>query len=628
MKRALLVVIAALAALIVAPRAAHAQRVEVSASVDADAVELGETITYTLQATSMGASAPTAPQPGATAGFRIEGTSSAPMHMAVNINGVPSTVESLTTAWTLRATRIGTFTLGPASVSVGGTRRTARPVRVTVVPQGQGSAPRRRPRSNTPFDPFAGSPFDPFGGTPFDPFKDLFDDLVPQRPPEPTGDPKLSLEAPRAPTAFLHATVDKTRAVVGEQVTLSMYLYSVPGVRLGKARDIRVPTTTDFVRRPLMAEGKEINLGRVMVGDQLWDVELISKDALFPLKTGTLPIGAMSMSLPSLRVGFRESEALQVDVTEPPVAGRPAGYTIGDVGDFSLQASVAPRALAQGGSVGVTVELRGTGNLPAKLPLPELPGVEWLEAQSRENLGAVQSDRFGGSRTFSYVLKIHRAGAVDLGEVRLPYFDPTTRRYGVARASLGILDVTPGETRDAGADEVEPTLPDLPAPRRALEGATERSYLTERPGYWAALFGTPLACALGIGAHGLLRRARERRAQAKPSPSRVARERQREAERALEGEDGKAALSAAARALEAAVLARSGVNVRGAAGDEAARELEGAGVPAEAAREVVRVLRACEDARFSPGGVSMSAARELWKQATAVIDRVPEGPRA
>jgi hypothetical protein len=494
---------------------------------------------------------------------------------------------------------------------VSGTRHAARPARVTVVPQGQ--APSRPPPS---------SRFDPFAGSPFDPFKGFFDDVEPQRP-QATGDPKLAMDAPRAPVAFLHAKIDKTRAVVGEQITLSMYLYSLPDVRLGKARDIHVPTTTDFVRHPLLQEGKEIDLGRVVVGDRLWDVELIAKDALFPLKTGHLSIGAMSMALQGIRGGgYRESEVLEVDVREPPASGRPPGYQIGDVGDFSLQATVSPRTTSRGGSVGVTIELRGTGNLPARARLPEVPGVEWLDAQQHESLAAMQNDRFGGTRTWSYVARLSNAGAIDLGEVRLPFFDPDARAYGVAAASLGIVDVTPGDVRDAGAQEATPVLPDLPVVRKTLERPREARFLTEHAAFWVGVFGAPFACVLGLGAQSLARRVRARRGHALASPERIARERRALAEEACRAEDGGAAVAAIVRAVEATVLERTGRNLRGGALSLAIRELEEAGVDRDVADEITRLLRDCEDARFSPQGVPMATARELWSRAKSVLERL------
>jgi hypothetical protein len=335
----------------------------------------------------------------------------------------------------------------------------------------------------------------------------------------------------------------------------------------------------------------------------------------------------MSLTLAQARVGLRTSETLSVDVTEPPVAGRPAGYAMGDVGDMSLQATVTPRAIPRDGAIGVNVELRGTGNLPSQLTLPVVPGVEWLEPTLRDKLGQMQNDRYGGTRTFAYVVRVHKEGAVDLGEVRLPYYDADKRTYAVARAAIGIVNVAPGEARDAGADTPEVVLAGMPKERRVLEGPHPQTFLSERGLFWAALFGSPLACALALGAQGVLGRWREKRAAASPSADRIAKTRRAEADEACRGDDGKAAMGAIARAVEAEVLVRTDVNLRGAASDTVKSELEDAGVASEKAASILAILRACEDARFSPDGVDIETARETWTRAKTATDELAPGSK-
>lgn len=604
-------------AVVLAGTRSYAQSTILQTSVDVNEVEVGETLNLTLVSQSEGETA-TDPQPGPHTGFTIVDTSVSPTQMVSIINGKRTDKTGLTVIWALRAERTGTFTIGPPSIATPGGRKNGSSHRVVVVAPGKGTQPRRGgSRGGRP----APQTIDPFKGL-FPGFDDDDSDWLHGR--QPPTDPKYALVEPRAPVAFLHATIDKTHAVVGEQVTLSVYLYEDPHARQGHPSDVHEATATDFIKRSLLQdETRAIGLGNAMVGGRPWSVKLVRKSALFPLKTGRLAIAPMSLTLPQARIGLRESEVLYVEVTEPPAAGRPAGYQVGDVGDFSLSATVTPRSITQGGAVGVTVELRGTGNMPATLPVPVAPGVEWLEPQLHDSLGPLQNERFGGSRTFSYVVRITKPGAVDLGDLRVPYFDPTTATYALARAGLGIVDVAPGAAmRDAGADTVEEILPGLPKERRVLEGAHGDTFLTDRSELWLALFGAPLACVAFIGAHGMFRRARAQKANAAPKADKIAKEKRAEAEAALKGDDGKAATSAVARALEAGVLDATKVNVRGTAGDAAVRELVDAGVTEDAAREVVAVLRACEDARFSPAGVTTDEARALWKRADAVLARV------
>jgi hypothetical protein len=595
--------------------------IDLTGNIDANEIELGDTVTYTLQATSTTSDAPSDARLAPPPAFTIVDSGSSPTHMVSIINGHRTEKHGLTASWRLRSDRLGTFTIGPASISIGGTRRSGPAHRVTVVAPGQGKPKPRRPVPG-------GQPFDPFGGSGLDPFKGLIPGMIDDDSgPDPFGglnaDPKLALDSPRAPNAFLHATVDKTRAVVGEQVTLTVYLYEDIRARQSRPSDVHEATATNFVKRSLLQdETRAVHVGNAMVGGRPWSVKLVRKNALFPIKTGRLSIAPMSLTLSGMRVGLRESETLHVDVTEPPIANRPSGYQIGDTGDFSLSATTTPHNIDQHGAVGVTVELRGNGNMPATLPTPEISGVEWLEPQTRDSLGPVSNDKFGGTKTFTYVVRIHKDGSIDLGEIRLPYFDPQTRRYEIARAALGIVQVAKAAGRDASPEVAEPLLPNLPNARAALEGTHVDAFLTERPVYWTALFGMPFACAATIALGGVARRARERRANAAPSPERIARERHAEAETALKHDDGKAAIAAVTRAIEAEVLASTGVNVRGTSGEATAAELVAAGVSEATARSIVELLSDCEDVRFSPAGVTVDTARSLWKRAKEAMGAV------
>lgn len=604
---------------------AFAERIQISAEVESDRVEVGSVVGYSLKVVVNDGPMASDPKPGNIAGFTLGGTSSAPMQMHMNLNGTPSSMNTLVTRWTLRADKIGTFTLGPASAAVSGTRRSAQAVRITVVPRGQGGGPARRGN-----DPFAGTPFgnapDPFGGA-FSPFRDLFGDDEPEPPAlRATADPKLNLDAPRAPAAFLHATIDKTRAVMGEQVTLNVYLYSDPMARQGQPTDVHEATANDFVKKSLLEDdARAIDLGTALVGGKVWHVNLVRKNALFPLKTGRLTIAPMALTMSQLRAGLRESEELTVDVGEAPAAGRPTGFVPGDVGDFSLQASLSDRTIDQDGAVGVNLELRGTGNLPSQLTLPEIPGVEWLEPTVREKLGAMQNEKYGGTRTFSYVVRVHKAGAVDLGEVRLPFYNPDKKSYGVARASIGILDVKPGSQADAGVTPVDKTLADLPAVRTAMERPSPESHLAEGLGFWALLFGAPLGVVAALGGERALRAIRSRKRETSADPAKLAKERLREAEALVRGEDGAAAMGAIARAVQAAVQIETGVNLRGTSAAAAEGELVDAGVPEGTARGILDLLRRCEDARFSPSGVSRETASAAWDDARARLAELEAG---
>jgi len=252
---------AALVALLV-PSVARAQQSvpELHFRADADVVGLGDVFHVTMQALSSG-DTPSNPELGSSNGFAVIGISPSTSTQMSIVNGTMSTQRGLTNVWTLRATRLGAFTIGPPTIVVGGTRYRGQSLSIRVVPAGQ--APRPVPQQNS-FDPFAGL----FGQLPQMQFPG-FDEPLQQRQPQlPPMDPRFALDSARAPLAFLHATIDKPSAAVGEQVTYTVYIYI--DTQIGRELDLSDPheaAASDFVKRSIQAdESKLTALGYTEIG--------------------------------------------------------------------------------------------------------------------------------------------------------------------------------------------------------------------------------------------------------------------------------------------------------------------------------------------------------------------------
>jgi BatD DUF11 like domain len=603
---------------------ARASRPELTVQIDTDTVGVGDTIRLSLQAMS-DEGTPEGPQPGNTSGFTVLGASSGTQMSTQWINGKVTQKQGLTTTWVLRADRQGTFTVGPPSIVIGGTRYNAKSARIKVAPAG---SVQRRPN---PMDPFGG--MDPFGqggtpfGAPFDPFKGLFDGLRNNaQPVMPDTDPKLTLDASRGDVAFLHAKVDKSSAVVGEQVTLEIYVYIEANERSADLTDVHEATADDFVKRSIVDDdAAEKNEGRALVGGRLYGVKLLRKWALFPLKAGDLSIGPMSLTLARRHVAFadpeRKSEALVVHVGEPPLAGRPPGFIVGDTGKFNLTATTTPKDIERDGAVGVTVELSGTGNVPASITPPARAGIEWLTPEVHEKMGPVSGgDKYGGKRTFAFVVRLHKEGVVDLGDLTLPYYNPDARAYGVARAALGVVNVRPGATPTPAPEATFDPFAGLPAARTNLAPPrVAPAHWSDSPIFWLGLFATPLAYGVAAGTGALVRGVKRARSEKAKSPETDLRARMAAAVTACKGTDPRAADAAVARVLRAATVAKVGVNVRDAEGAEVSRRLADAGVEEPLAQRVEELIRDCEAAQFSPDAAEMTAVRERWEAARDLV---------
>jgi hypothetical protein len=592
---------------------------EVHAELDAETIGVGEPVQLTLTASSDG---PTVegPDPGAPASVRADQTSSGPMHSISIINGVRSEKRGLRTSWMITASKVGVLTLRP-SVMIGGTRVKAQPITVRVVPAGKAPRPlgRRIPDPMAPFDPFKGM------------IEDLdVDDLLRGRLGAPvTSDPGLSqgLQAPRGKLAFLHATVDKPNAVVGEQVTYSVYLYVDAEQSEPRFDDVHEAGAKDFLRNSILPEDQAPKmLGHTTVGGRLWAVKLLRQYALFPLHAGRLPLTPMQLRVSSGRTvsGTRESERLFVDVAEPSANGRPPGYVIGDVGKYKLSATVMPREVDVGGAVTVEVTLEGTGNLPGTITPPPRKGVEWLPPEVKSNVAPNPADgRVGGTRNFVFVVRAREPGNIDLGELTLPFYDPDTGKYDVARAPLGTLTVrgTAAKTDDNAA---RPILEGLPKPYLSPEPPVARTAsFVEKRSFWWAWGAPPGALFAYILASALVRRARARRTETKENPKSALKAAQSAVDHAIREGDPQKADAAMRRFVETALEQRLGVSLRALDLDRLGMVLKSNGVGEQGATELVHVLRNAETARFAPGGATMEDARARFAAAKRIVEAIP-----
>lgn len=562
------------------------------ASLDSADVAVGEPFTLTLSATvQSGAPSPSDPRLSPPAGLSASGPSISTQTSISIVNGRVTQSTGFSATFRLVASREGTYRIPGPSIAWNGSRISTTPLTVTV----HSGPPRRAPSRPNPFDPFG-----MFGQLP-----NLFDTPQPQAPSAPEAPPELHLDVAPDPTVFLRAIADKTTAVVGEQVTLTTWLYSRGRIDW---TDVHEPALADFLRRDLLSPTAEPEVRGLLIGGVPWRAQAVFRSAIFPLRTGDLDVGVERASILGAGHGsgarggvLRESQPLRIHVGEPPAQGRPPGYQVGDVGRYALSATVEPRAIEQGGAVAVTVTLSGTGNVPNAVRLPVQTGVEWLDPQTHESFD-VNEGKVRGSRTLTYLVRVKTKGTLDLGEVTLPYWDPDRRAYDVARASLGSVAVTPSH----GVQASEPVGPRDPfagiaGVRKALGpvDAAARPF-TDSRWFWLGIFGAPLAVAVGsAGLHGV-GSLRRKLAERKASPEAALDRALAEARAARAAGDARGAAAAIDRAMYVSIEAATGLKARALMLDEVPDALTARGVDDALAARVREVLGGTEAVRFLP----------------------------
>jgi oxygen tolerance protein BatD len=598
-------------------RSAAAQ-VDLSLSLGAREVAVGESVQVRLDAMSDDDEAPTQPELDVPSGFEVRGPNVG-TRQQVSISGFSMVTQTgISATWLVTPTHPGVFTIGPASVMFKGQRQRAEAVQLSVLPQGQ--QPRGRSRRRQPTDPF--DMFDPLGNN--GAFDDLFDRM--------RGNNSRFQQLPDAPVdlvparpldrlAFVDAHVDTRRAVVGQQVTLSIYAHGAQGL-FQEAPGAREPSTPDFLAQRLVEDGSRQPVYQYTLDGDRWIAVKVREIALFPLRAGRLEIGPLEFGFLGRRYGVRSGDGLKrsthtifIDVSEPPSQGRPPGYT-GEVGNFELTATVEPRRVAVGGSVAVTARIKGRGRLPGALAVPEQSGVEWLEPTIRDD-GTVESSVVGGSRTFGYLVRVTKPGMIDLGALKLPFFDPRSSRYSVASFALGSVSVDAAPAPAPGAAPADPSdgprLSELVRFRPALRARASPDFLVDRAAFWWLLGLGPGLVLASAGVAGVSRRVRRELSSRADSLATHATRAVADARRALGAREVGPVASAAERAIYNAVEWATGIKARAVMRTDLGRELGRGGLPPELATRIAELLDACGQLRLG----SAEPAR-----APAVVDDV------
>jgi len=520
----------------------------------------------------------------------------------------------ISATWILSCNSLGRFKMGPGSVISGGRQVADKAFIVEIVPAGSLQGQRQRSRGRFPMDPFDPfGDFDPFSGPLLPPMRQFGGPLGQTLPGQQdiAGWPhELDIAAARDPLAFLDARVTPKKVVIGQQLSYSVFAYGHAGpFGLGNPSQ---PPLKDFLNYDLM-DGENERLHPMRIGSELWYATKIQERALFPLRAGKLVIEPMRVQFRGAGMGGdqygnaqRESQPLSVLVVEPPLDGRPPGYRLGDVGQFALSATVEPREVNAQDAVAINLTLSGLGNLPQKLDLPEIKGVEWLEPTTSESVER-KGGRIGGKRSWLYVVKLNEPGSIDLGRVRLPYWDPERSHYQIASVQLGQVRVKPNavqptEPAPSGSAAASAVAPLALVPRDTLgEVPPPPRYWADFRYLWLLVLAGPLGVIAGMGLKSLGAAIGGRLARQRASVKRRTQEQLAACRQILASGDAPAAASALERALVIAIESATAIRARGIVRDELASHLTKAGISQTDAEAAVAILDVCDAIRFTGG---------------------------
>jgi hypothetical protein len=535
--------------------------------------------------------------------------------------------QSYTWHYQLVPLQKGKLTIGPASVRVDGRVLNTDKVTVTVVDPGQAPAP-PQPRARMPrgIPGFPGSSF-------------FFPDLEPddEPPPIPTPPPPTAGQGVAAGRRnFLRVVPSKTKAYVGEQITVEWFLYLTE--RQSNYSPTKEPRTDGFWVEELQVpnQGGHLALSEQVLDGRSYLAAPLTRKALFGLKPGKYTITPLEADIS--RANFFgatvQSEHLKADpvalevIPLPP--GAPAGFDASAVGQFTLSAEVDRTSVQVGDAITLKLRLEGEGNLH-KIPMPTLPRLPgWKIYDPKTSVQLSRGDNVGGSKTAEYLLLPEQPGETTIPPFSFAYFDTKKVAYaqekttpiglavtGEARppspgAPVAAATVAPSGSENLLAIEVRP-IRNRPALRRDLGSALYRSPLMVA----VVLVPPGLLALLGLVGAARARMSQETEHSRRRKMRRSANKRLRTATGYLQAGKLAPSLAEIERVLREFLTGKIGRGVAGMSRDELREALAALGATAPLMDGTVAALDTCDRARFAPGSITA-------EEASAAIDRAGE----
>lgn len=579
-----------------------------------DRTEVGTEDTFRLTVVVADAPPSAQVQLPAPRDFEVLSTSRSSQRSIQLSGGGPAVIQDVTKhILILRALRPGRLTIPPSLLTTAGRTYRTEAIEMTVRSGRMGPPPGQATRPSLP-DPFRNFPG-----------PDPFEEMGMDEPIIPRGDSDL----------FLRASLDRDEVFVGEQATLSLYIYS--RVDLSSVDAVTMPKLEGFwseeVESPTQLSGEQ----RVINGIP-YRAYLLRRRALFPVKAGTLTITPAEADITTgfLFAGHRVhriSNELKVKVKPLPPGG-PPGMANANVGSWQLSVDASPTRTELGQPITVKIILEGTGNVknitPPKLTAPA--ALKVYDPTTTDKLSP-SKNRIQGRRIQEYLVMPQRTGTFTLPALEFPYFDPRRREYDVARTDAITITVEAGAGGVASTGPTTAPLQDSASEQKNVLSAGglrplryQARFVAPSQPVWEQAFFLPAVLApvgllFGVMLVGQVRgrlfaqtEAGRNRQQAKAARKRLA------AAEKLAGEGSASAFYAEVeKALTGFLEARLHMPVLGLTREVLGEKMAAAGVVPERRSKVLFVLEACDMGRFG-GGAELSERNRILDEAEAVME--------
>ncbi|MBO4370386.1 MAG: protein BatD [Paludibacteraceae bacterium] len=526
------------------------------------------------------------------------------------VNGKASKSMTITYTYALVGTKPGTYTIGPASITVSGQNYTTTPITIKVLP----------PDSNTSANQGVAG--------------------------QSQSSNQQSLGEVSNESVFVRTILSKQRAYEQEAVLVTYKLYCRADVR--DIASAKFPEYQGFYTQ-------DIDLDQ----NRSWTVEnyngtnyktlLLKQSLLFAQHAGTLEIPSGKMDVvvqvrnqsrqPGFFGGYFDTyQNVQKTVVIPAASieikalpsGAPAGFG-GAVGSFKMSSEINSTEVSVNDPVNVKVNITGTGNLKLiKTPEIVFPNdFDVYDPKTNANTRVAVSG-ISGTKTVEYLAIPRYGGDFEIPSAEFCYFDLDTKQYKTLKTEAYHLNVsgtaadnqTPvvGQTPVAVKEDVKHLGSDIRYIHNGKQPKQGQRFFFGSVGFWLALLIPLLAFVLLLIL--LRQRAKENANVALRNNKRankLARKRLKNAEKFLKAGDSTHFYEETMRALWGYLSDKLTIPVAELTKDNVRQEMIRHQATEQQCSAVLDAISECEFARFSPNSGEEVSMHRLYDRAVELI---------
>jgi hypothetical protein len=266
---------------------------------------------------------------------------------------------------------------------------------------------------------------------------------------------------------FLSIEVDKNRAYVGEQITVTYKLYTRVKMTV---QNVDFPNHSGFWTEEIFVP-QQVDFKDVVLEGVSYKMATLYRIALFPTKAGNLELTPMTMNCSvevksggnnffndpffgsfgnqSVPKVLRTKQTM-ISVREFP-GEIPEGFT-GAVGDFKIYSSIKPENVVANNAITLKIQFKGTGNIDIfSLPDVQFPqNIEVFPPTVKTEKEPFR-DQITGTITKEYILIPRKTGRYTIPKIEITYFNPKVGAWGSTSTQPIEISVEPDDNFVSGA---------------------------------------------------------------------------------------------------------------------------------------------------------------------------------